>query len=238
MDAFALLVGKILPFVTIVTLVLGLLYRLRRWKKAAVANMALYPAASTSKGEMWRKVLKETFLFTTFRKEHPGLWWSTWLFHATLVLILLGHTRLITDWPLRVLFGMSEGAVSSLSLWSGGIAGVIIMVTCIALMIRRMAVQRVREISSGEDHIVMWLLLAIIITGNCLRFVEHFDVTAAQTYFAGLFTLSLGTLQVPASGMFLLHFLLVQLLLIYLPFGKLLHLPGIFFSKPLVAKDY
>jgi hypothetical protein len=30
----------------------------------------------------------------------------------------------------------------------------------------------------------------------------------------------------------------VQLLLIYLPFGKLLHIPGIFYSKPLLAKDY
>jgi nitrate reductase gamma subunit len=38
--------------------------------------------------------------------------------------------------------------------------------------------------------------------------------------------------------MFLLHYLLVQILLIYLPFGKLLHIPGIFFSKPLMAKDY
>ena len=236
MNEFALVIGKVLPFVTLVVLVFGLVFRIRRWMKAAVANMALFPAASDGKKEMTSKIVGEILLFKTFRKEHKYLWWSTWLFHASLVLILLGHTRVVTDWPLRVLFGMSPGAIHSLSLWSGGAVGILVMVTGLLLLFRRLTLQRVREISTGEDLFVIGLLLLIIVTGNTLRFSGDFDIAVAQTYFASLFTF--GAIQVPASTVFLVHFLLVQVLLMYLPFGKLLHIPGIFFSKPLLAKDY
>ena len=99
MNAMKLVIGEILPFVTLAVLVLGLGYRIRKWHRAAVANLALYPAASNRK-ELWGKVLGEVFLFRSFRKEHAGLWWQTWPFHVAIALIVLGHTRLITDWPL------------------------------------------------------------------------------------------------------------------------------------------
>lgn len=236
MRVFQLVVAVILPYLTLVVVVLGLAYRIRRWQKAAVANIALYPASSSGPAEMWRKVLGEIALFSTFRKEHRDLWARTWIFHVSLALIVLGHTRLLTDWPLRVLFGMSETSVESLSSWSGGILGIVAMLTGALLLFRRTTVPRVREISTGEDYLAMTLLLLILVTGNVIRFITHFDVTVAQAYFASLVTA--GPIQAPADPMFLLHFLLVQMLLIYLPFGKLLHVPGVFFSKPLLAKDY
>jgi nitrate reductase gamma subunit len=235
MDALEMLIGVVLPYAVIAVLVLGLIYRIRRWQKAAVANLAIYPSAS-SKGQLWRKVLGEVLLFKTFRKEHKGLWAQTWFLHTFLLLIVLGHTRLITDWPLRVVLGMPADAVDTLSAWAGGIAGAVALVACVLLLVRRMAVRRVREASTSEDFFVMVLLMAILITGNVMRFITHFDITLAQAYFASLFTLR--PVQVPGDPMFLLHFFLVQVLLVYLPFGKLLHIPGVFYSKALVARDY
>ncbi len=236
MYGLQLLVGKILPFVTIVVLVAGVTQRIRRWHKAAVTNIALFPSATTDKRDMWREVLGEIVLFSSFRREHRQLWAYTWFFHLALLFIIVGHTRLITDWPLRVLFGMSPQSVDSLSAWGGGIVGVVALATCALLLFRRLTLPRVREASSGEDYLVMLLLLAILITGNMLRFGSHFDVTRVQAYFASLFTFT--AIQVPSDSLFLAHFLLVQVLLIYLPFGKFLHIPGIFYSKPLLAKDY
>ncbi len=236
MELFALLVGKVLPYITLLVFFFGLIYRLNRWRKAGVANMALFPKASGNKGEMRRKVWGEIILFSTFRKENRQLWWSTWLLHASLVLIVLGHSRLITDWPLRGLLGMSEGAVGNLSAWSGGAVGIIALITLVVLGFRRVTVRRAREISSGEDYLLLLLLLAIVVTGNSLRFQLHFDVTVAQAYFASLLTPT--AIAVPMIPMFLVHFLLVQIMLMYLPFGKLLHVPGIFYSKPLLARDF
>jgi nitrate reductase gamma subunit len=62
----------------------------------------------------------------------------------------------------------------------------------------------------------------------------HWDVGVSRAYIASLF---LGS-EAPQNPWFLLHFFFVQLLLIYLPFGKLLHIPGVFYSKALLAKDY
>ena len=234
MPALEIFIGRIFPIVTLLLVILGLFFRIRKWQKAAVANLALYPAAKT-RGELWRKVLGEVLFFNSFRKEHKGLWSQTWPFHLAVVMIIVGHTRLITDWPLRVLFGMSESAVNTFSAWAGGAAGIIAMVTCLFLIGRRYAIKRVREISSGEDYFVVYLLLAIFITGNIMRFFTHFDIEAARTYFATLFTMQT---QVPSDPVFLFHYFLVQVLLIYLPFGKLLHIPGVFFSRTLTAKDF
>lgn len=229
------LIARVLPFVTLAVLIVGLAYRIRKWQKAPVANMALYPAAS-SKGGLWRKVLGEVVFFSSFRKESTTLWLQTWVFHIALALIILGHTRLITDWPLRVLLGMPEETVGAMSAWAGGICGVVAMIACITLLIRRVSMQRVREISTGEDYTVMLLLLAILVTGNIMRFYTHFEIGDAQTYFATLFTFV--AIKVPADSLFLLHYFLVQVLLIYLPFGKFLHIPGVFYSKALIARDF
>jgi len=235
MEFFAFLIGKVMPFITLAVFIVGLIFRLNRWQKAATGNIALFPSAS-SRGELFKKVTGEVVMFSSFRKESRALWWQTWTFHVSLVLILLGHTRLITDWTLRVLFGLSAETVHSISAWGGGICGILAMVTCIMLISRRVSMQRVREISNGEDYFVLVLLLLILVTGNAMRFLTHFDITVVQAYFASLF--SGGPILVLHDPMFLLHFFLVQLLIIYMPFGKLLHIPGIFYSRALLAKDY
>jgi len=236
MHEIGVFVGAVMPFLTLAILFLGLIYRVRKWSKAAVGNMALFPGASATKWEMWRKVLGEVMFFSSFRKENRELWNKTWIFHVTLVLIIVGHSRLITDWPLRVLLGMSESSVHTLSAWGGGIAGVLALLACLLLIFRRITKQRVREVSSSEDFGILILLMAILATGNWMRFVTHWDIVTTHVYFASLF--STGPTVVPLEPMFLLHFFLVQLLLIYMPFGKFLHIPGIFFSKPLIIKDF
>jgi nitrate reductase gamma subunit len=102
------------------------------------------------------------------------------------------------------------------------------------LLTRRFVRPRVREISSGEDVGVLVLLMCVLITGNGLRFLMHWDVGVSQAYIASLFLSS----EAPQNPWFLLHLFFVQLLLIYLPFGKLLHIPGVFYSKALLARDY
>jgi len=235
MQVFELIIGKLLPFATLAILIGGLLYRLSRWQRAAAGNIALYPSAATRWRLFW-KVLGEVALFSSFRQENQALWKRTWPFHVSLVLILLGHTRLVTDWPLRVLFGLSAGTVSAISAWGGGICGVVAMVACLLLLTRRFGIRRVREISTGEDYGVLILLLFILMTGNAMRFFAHFEIAEVQLYFRTLF--STAPTQVPHDPLFLLHFLMVQLLLIYFPFGKFLHVPGVFYSRTLLAKDY
>ena len=97
---------------------------------------------------------------------------------------------------------------------------------------RRFLLKRVRVISGFEDYAVIALILAIAVTGDLMRLQAHFDLGRVREYVAGLMVLNPG--PVPGDPIFLGHLLLVQVLLVYIPFSKFLHIPGIFFSKSLL----
>ena len=75
-----------------------------------------------------------------------------------------------------------------------------------------------------SDYLLLLLLLAIAVSGNYMRFLMHIELEPYQAFFSNLFGLRFGA---PVeNGMFILHFLLVQVLLIYFPFSKLVHVIG------------
>ena len=153
------------------------------------------------------------------------------IFHWTLLLIIIGHVRVITGIPL-VQLGIDE-AFGPFSSAIGGLAGMVILGATFYLIHRRITVGRVREVSSTGDYFALVLILMVILTGDAMRFFEHIDLNVTREYFWGLFTFNPVPIQ---NGAFMLHFLCGQILLIYIPFSKILHLGGIFFSKPLLKR--
>ena len=235
MTVIKLVVGGILPYITLVVFLWGIIYKIRKWNKAAQGKMTLYPTSSTPGGK-WRKIIKEILIFQSLFKGNKALWGGTWIFHASLALIFIGHFRVVTDFPIlwRAL-GMGKDDVDTFSATVGGIAGLIILVMGIYLLFRRMVIQRVKEISDREDYFTLGLILAIIITGDIMRFITHFDLAETRQYFAALVTFSRAS--VPADPAFLVHFFLGQLLIIYMPFSKFLHIPGAFYSKSIIYQE-
>jgi nitrate reductase gamma subunit len=222
----------VLPFITIVVFVAGMWYRFAVWRKLPAPGMTLYPAPE---GGTWSGVIKESLLFPGLFKTDKVFWGGAWMFHVLLALICIGHIRVFTDFPaLWAAIGLSTTGVDIMSAAIGGAAGVLILLLTIYLMVRRISVERVREVTGLGDFIALLLVLAILLTGNSMRFGSHFDLELTRTYFAGLFTFS--SAAFPTGNMFMLHFLLVQLLIMYIPFSKLLHFGGIFFSQMLLRR--
>jgi nitrate reductase gamma subunit len=228
-------VGGILPYITIVAFVAGMAYRLRAWKKAPQpAKMTLFPAGEP--GANVGKVISEALLFPSLFKGDKSLWAMSWVFHATLALVFFGHMRVLTGAIDRLLigFGMTADGVTWMSSTFGGAAGVILAATAVLLLVRRFTVQRAREITLVGDFVILALLLAIIMTGNLMRFSgSHFDLAQTHVWAWSVLTFSP---KVPADGMFLWHALLAQLLIIFIPFSKILHFGGIFFTQALVKR--
>jgi len=228
-------IGVFLPYLTVVVFLVGIVYRIRKWNKAAVGKMTLFPAPATA-SEKWKQILKEVLVFRQLFDGNKSLWAGTWVFHAALILILIGHSRVVTDFPwLWTALGMSNANVDSMSNIVGGAAGVVILAMGIYLLFRRLTMQRVREISDTDDYVSLCLILAIIITGDILRFGTHFDLNQTREYFAGLVTFQAVT--VPSNPYFLLHFFLGQVLIMWIPFSKFLHIPGVFYSKSLIYQQ-
>jgi len=120
----------------------------------------------------------------------------------------------------------------------GGAAGIIVLVTALMLLVRRFTIKRVRDITGYGDIFALLLIGAILVTGNMMRFgAEHFDLTAAREYFAALATFNgVSEAAVLDNNVFLIHMGLALLLVMYIPFSKILHFGGIFFTHQLIRK--
>ncbi len=229
-------IALILPYVTVLVFVIGMGYRFYSWVKTPQpGEMTLFPAPSSGNGTLWA-IVKNSFFFPGLFKGDRSLWMASWIFHAALGLIIVGHLRVFTGLFDRILISMGVN-VDTMSATSGGAAGIIIMVAALWLLVRRFLQKRVREISNFSDFFALLLVIAIIYTGNYMRFGTHFDLEITRSYFAHLATFSLVGIKLPQSGMFWTHFLLVQMLIMYIPFSKILHFGGIFFTQSLIQKS-
>lgn len=230
MSALTIIVGVVLPPVTLVVFVAAMLNRIWVWKKLPQPGMTLFPISprGTAAG-----VLKETLLFPSLFRGDRFLWVMSWLFHAMLALVFIGHLRVVTDFP--ALWSALHIDADVMSVVVGGAAGVTILVMIVLLIARRFAVERVREISAPSDYFALFLILAIVLTGNAMRIGGHFDLAGTRQYFASLVMLQWP--MVPENGWFLAHFFLGQVLLLYIPFSKIMHFGGVFFTQAAIKRS-
>lgn len=243
MEVLKILIGVVLPYITIVVLVGGMIYRIVKWyKMPSPGKLTLFPAPPPGSG-LVIGILKETFFLRTLFKSDKVLWAGSWAFHIMLLLLLVSHLRLLGSFSRswRVL-GIDDATVGTMSTALGSVAGLIIMMTGIFLLIRRLALTRVRQISLFADYLILILLISIILTGYYMRFniylpvdlpVAYCDLYEMRDYVAGLLTFNP---RLPSSSLFLFHFLLGQILLMCIPFSKIMHFGGIFFSQTLVQR--
>jgi nitrate reductase gamma subunit len=235
MNGFAFFVGGVLPYIAVPIFVIGMIYRLWAWKKSPQpGKMTLFPAPSGVTGG----TLSEILFFPSLFRGDKALWFFSWTFHVALALIAVGHLRVVTGLIDSMLgsFGMSAGGINAMSTYSGTAAGFVMMASGGVLLLRRLATQRVREITSFGDIFALLLILGVVVTGNMMRVMPgaHVNLADTRVWIASVVTFSPAVKGLPT--MFLLHALLGQLVFIYIPFSKILHLGGIFFTQPLIQR--
>jgi len=234
-----LIAGVILPYVALAVFLAGMIWRIRTWKKLPSPPMTLFPAPPTE-GANIANTIKEVLLFPSLFRNDRLLWVLAWGFHAVLALILLGHFRVFTNVDaLLQAFGMSEDAILAMSSGAGGAAGVVILLAVILLLIRRVSLPRVSEITGVADYLALGLIGVIIITGNMMRFgSQHFDLALTREYFAGLALFrDVSGAAALENNLFVVHMGLGFLLILLMPFSKILHFGGIFFTHQLIRKN-
>ncbi len=160
--------------------------------------------------------------------ENKQLYWGSIPFHWGIVLILLMHLlaiffpRSLLLWnaqPLRLY--LLEFTGLALGVWS--LAGLVVLVW------RRLSQPRVQAVTSFMDILVLVLLLVSVISGVIVATAYRFG----SYWFSGIFTpylLSLLVLQprldliTPVPVMIKLHVLNFFILLLILPFSRLVHI--------------
>jgi len=187
-------------------------------KTPAPLKIPTTPAPTTVPGVVMR-MGREVVLFESLFKSNKWIWLFGWMFHFSLLLVLLRHLRYFTDpvWSWVVL-AQPFGKYAGLAMIAG-LGG---------LWARRLLVARVRYITNPSDHLVLALLVAIGLSGLGMTFVSHTDIVSLKAFILGLMYFDLQ--PIPTSGLLLVHLALVAALMIIFPISKLLHAPGLFFS--------
>jgi nitrate reductase gamma subunit len=203
-------IGQILPYIAIAVFLVGVSWRLVTWLRVPVPFELTVPAAG-SKQNRTLTLIRENFFFDGLRRGEKKLWLWAWLLHISLIFIIIGHIAGIYYTAEQfTLVGLSAEASSRLSAGLGTFFGIVLFASLIALLYRRTAIPEVKRLSDPTDFFVLGLLLAIVITGMHIL--------------GGLFTLQ--PVPIPKDWIFVSHFTLVNILLIYFPFSKLIHMIG------------
>ncbi len=220
------IVFAVLFYLATLLFVVGVLYRINTYARTPAPLKIPTTPAPTSTGGVVLRMTREVVFFESLFKGSLWTWAFGWLFHASLLLVVLRHLRYFTEpvwgWVALVQpFGMYAGITMLL-----GLCG---------LWARRLFVERVRYISTPSDHLMLLLLIGIAASGLLMKFVAHTDVIAVKGYFLGLMSFNIQAL--PADLLLFVHLSLVVSLLVVFPYSKLLHAPGVFFSPTRNQKD-
>ena len=206
-------------YVAAAILVAGLVYKIAQYARTpAPLKIPTTPAPTTRTGVAARLV-REVVLFESLFKASKWTWLFGWIFHAALLVVLVGHLRYFTE-PVWIPSALVQGIAPY--------AGLAMVAGLVGLWARRFLVDRVRYISAPSDHLMLALLVAIGGSGVAMRFGVHTDIVALKAFALGLVRLDWQPL--PGDGVLLLHLVLVAALMVVFPFSKLLHAPGLFFS--------
>ncbi len=252
--------GVIIPYTAITIFLVGIIFQVIKWARSPVPfriptvagqqkslpwikNSYLESPHSTL-GVIGRMIL-EVFLFRSLFRNTKAelrngptlvygsskyLWVGALAFHWSFLIIFLRHFRYFTEpVPVFVPFIQNLDGFFQIGVPIIYITNVIILVALSFLFLRRIIDPKLKYFSLASDYFPLFLLLSIAITGILMRYFTKVDIVGIKELAIGLFSFQ----PVVPEGigiMFFIHLFLVCVLLIYFPFSKLLHMPGVFLS--------
>ena len=158
--------------------------------------------------------------------------WGSNLFHAGILVILIGHTGgLLTPVAVFDALGISHTAKQILAMVVGGVAGIFCLIGLLMLLHRRLSDPRILKTSSFADIAVLFLLLVQLLLGLGSIFVSlnHLDgeeMVALMNWAQHIVTLRPGAAEfvMDVSPVFKAHLVLGMSIFLVFPFTRLVHI--------------
>jgi nitrate reductase gamma subunit len=229
MEPFIVAIAWILPYLTVAIFLGGVAFKTLSWFfRAMLVKWALYPAPTSRTGR-FTSLLLEAFTMRSLRRGSKGFWVGALTFHVALALIIVGHIRVFSAYPDYLMEQAGITSIDTLSLAAGGAAGLAIVLAVTYLLVRRLSLPYVKEISGASDYMEILLLMSVFLSGNYMRFFSHVSLDDTRAFFMSL--VSFTPKPPPGDPAFILHFILAQIFLMYLPFSKLMHFIGLLINQ-------
>ncbi len=158
------------------------------------------------------------------------LWLFALIFHYSFLVVFVRHLRFFLE-PTPVFLKILENLDGFLQIGLPGImiSGILLLAAITYLLLRRIFIHQVKYISLAADFFPLFLIIGIAVTGILMRYFVRIDIASVKELTMGLVTLH-PTIPEGIGGLFYVHLFFVSVLIAYIPFGKLMHMTGIFMS--------
>lgn len=253
-------IGVVVPYLAFAVFLFGIVYRILDWARSPVpfripttcgqqkSHSWIKADAVENPTTTWGvvvRMLKEVFLFrslfrnTTAKVSKEGytsyiwekwLWLAAILFHWSFFIILIRHFRLFTPetpWLVKAFEGLD--GFFGFGMYSFYLTDFLILVGLGYLLIRRLIMPMVRYVSLATDYFALFLILGIAISGVLMKYFFRADVAGVKELVMSLIAFQ-PAVPVDVGSLFYIHLFLVCSLLVYFPFSKLMHGPGLILS--------
>lgn len=184
-------------------------------------------------------VVSEALLVPSAFRKSKVFWFFIVAFHVAILFLIIGHLELIRE------FAVFQVLPHQVFIGAGWV-GVVLMISVLFFLFRRFR-SPWREISIPEDYIVLLLLFLTAVIGSHLHLAARYGVAGfdigVEEYRAYLSSLVAFQPVIPdaISGsphyvLVALHIFLANVVIIMLPFTKMVHMLFTFFSLNLKRK--
>jgi nitrate reductase gamma subunit len=232
-------IGTVLPYITLAVFTAGVLYRLGRWVGARIVHRIVLSPFSATPADVVVNIGAEAVFFRSMFRHDKKMWGGAWLFHVALFAVLAGHLVGIYTLGREFMFlGASRNLSVHMSDLLGTTFGLLLLMTLLYLLYRRVTINEVRVISSPSDYLHLFLILGIVVDGDIMRLFPAVGIVyfPVRVWVTGILTGA--PVPFPQVPLFAVHMLLVQILIMVFPFSKLMHSLGMFANRWILHKVY
>jgi nitrate reductase gamma subunit len=213
------LIFSVIVYIAFGVLALGFLSRIWLYASSpAPLKIPLTPAPINAGGVLLR-MLQEIFLFKSLFKSSKLIWVGGFILHVGLFFAFLKHMRFYFLWTPPFLHSFVGYEM---------FPGIIMLIGLCIVLVLRLSIDRTFYVSILSDYLLVFLLMAISLSGVAMKYFYRADVVYVKRFMIGL--ISFHPAPIPDSLSFMVHISFVVILFIYFPFSKLMHSGGIFFS--------
>ncbi len=254
------LFGIIFPYAAFATFVIGIVAQVIKWAKSPVPfhiptvagqqkslpwiKSSKLESPSSTLGVIGRMLLEILFFRSLFRNTKAEmrngpklsygsskyLWLGAMVFHWSFLIVVLRHFRFFMEPIPSFVIGIQNlDGFLQIGLPVLFVTDILIVAAVLFLFFRRIMDVKLRYFSLASDYFPLLLIFSIAVTGILMRYFDKVDIIKIKEFAIGLFSFH----PVVPEGigvMFFIHLFLVCALIMYFPFSKLLHMPGIFLS--------
>ena len=227
--------GQVLPYVTLLIFATGWIYRLLSWAALRPSRtITLYPlprAGLSRAAGIFKRVL---ILPELYAADHV-LWLVKIFFLAGLCISVALHA--FVQFPLTHLLPRALGldpfgpqvlpavlVPAGYAYWMGVLSALLATISIVFFIARRLVIKEVRYLSSLTDFLALGFLLVIVALGTYLRLFKVVDPEQLKAYIAAIADLS--PIPPPDHPVLMIHLVMAQVYLMYLPFSKAVHAMG------------